>query len=160
VAVVIAALRPQPEQASGNELPTHSHMTTEFSPAGSRLVRSAVVSSSTLAAFAGAALLLAGCGGKGQAGAAGHGGPGGGAMPPMPVAVRVVRQQVVPVHVEAVGQAEGAKEVEVRARVGGILERRRYREGEPVRAGAPMFTIAARGPHHARSTASAKRRGG
>ncbi len=62
-------------------------------------------------------------------------------MPPMPVSVRVVQQQVVPVLVDAVGQAEGAKEVEVRARVGGIVLRRLYREGEPVRAGAPMFTI-------------------
>ncbi|MCW5633887.1 MAG: efflux RND transporter periplasmic adaptor subunit [Rubrivivax sp.] len=62
-------------------------------------------------------------------------------MPPMPVAVRVVQQQTVPVLVEAVGQAEGAKEVEVRARVGGVLQRWHYREGEPIRAGAPMFTI-------------------
>jgi membrane fusion protein (multidrug efflux system) len=62
-------------------------------------------------------------------------------MLPMPVAVRVVKQQTVPVFVEAVGQAEGAKEVEVRARVGGILQRQLYREGEPIRAGAPMFTI-------------------
>jgi membrane fusion protein, multidrug efflux system len=62
-------------------------------------------------------------------------------MPPMPVAVRVVQQQVVPIYAEAVGQAEGAKEVEVRARVGGIVQRRLYREGEPIRAGAPMFAI-------------------
>lgn len=87
------------------------------------------------------ATLLSACGG-GQAGG-GHGGPGGpgGAMPPMPVAVRVVQQQTVPVLVDAVGQAEGAKEVEVRARVGGVLLRQHYREGEPIRAGAPMFTI-------------------
>lgn len=92
-------------------------------------------------------LLIAACGGKSQPGAgAGHGGPGGpggpgGAMPPMPVSVLVVKQQVVPVLVDAVGQAEGAKEVEVRARVGGVLQRQAYREGEPIRAGAPMFTI-------------------
>ncbi|MFO1286934.1 MAG: efflux RND transporter periplasmic adaptor subunit [Rubrivivax sp.] len=59
----------------------------------------------------------------------------------MPVTVRTVQQQAVPITVEAVGQAEGAKEVEVRARVGGILQRQQYREGEPVRAGSPMFTI-------------------
>jgi membrane fusion protein (multidrug efflux system) len=87
------------------------------------------------------AAVLAACGGKGQgAGGGQHAGPGG-AMPPMPVSVRVVKQQVVPVLVEAVGQAEGAKEVEVRARVGGVLQRRLYREGEPIRAGAPMFAI-------------------
>lgn len=89
-----------------------------------------------------ALLLLAACGDKRPAaGAGGPGGPGGGAMPPMPVTVRTVQQQAVPVTVEAVGQAEGAKEVEVRARVGGVLQRQQYREGEPVRAGAPMFTI-------------------
>jgi membrane fusion protein (multidrug efflux system) len=88
------------------------------------------------------AALLAACGGKKPEGGAGHGGgPGGGAMPAMPVAVRVVQQQSVPVLIEAVGQAEGAKEVEVRARVGGVLQRLRYREGEPIRAGAPMFAI-------------------
>jgi membrane fusion protein (multidrug efflux system) len=40
-----------------------------------------------------------------------------------------------------VGQAEGSKEVEVRARVGGILQKRMYNEGEIVRAGAPLFQI-------------------
>lgn len=88
----------------------------------------------------GALLLLAACSDQRPA-AAGPGGPGGGAMPPMPVAVRTVQQQTVPIMVEAVGQAEGAKEVEVRARVGGVLQRQQYRDGEPVRAGAPMFTI-------------------
>ena len=89
-----------------------------------------------------AALLLLGACGKSQPdAAAGHGGPGGGQMPPMPVAVRVVQQQVVPVLVDVVGQAEGAKEVEVRARVGGVLQRLQYREGEPIRAGAPRFAI-------------------
>lgn len=89
------------------------------------------------------AALLSACGGGSGQGAGGHGGPGGpgGAMPPMPVTVRVVQQQTVPVLVDAVGQAEGAKEVEVRARVGGVLQRQHYREGEPIRAGAPMFSL-------------------
>lgn len=86
------------------------------------------------------ALLVVSCGKREPAAGAGHGAPGG-AMPPMPVSVRVVQQQVVPVLVDAVGQAEGAKEVEVRARVGGVLQRQSYREGEPIRAGAPMFAI-------------------
>lgn len=42
---------------------------------------------------------------------------------------------------EAVGQAEGQREVEVRSRVGGILLQRTYNEGEPVRAGQPLFRI-------------------
>jgi membrane fusion protein (multidrug efflux system) len=52
-----------------------------------------------------------------------------------------VAPQRVPIAVEAVGQIEGSKEVEVRARVSGILLKRLYREGELVRAGAPMFKI-------------------
>ena len=42
---------------------------------------------------------------------------------------------------EAVGQAEGQREVEVRARVGGILLQRSYKEGDPVRAGQTLFRI-------------------
>jgi membrane fusion protein (multidrug efflux system) len=59
----------------------------------------------------------------------------------MPVGVRVVSQQTVPVSIDAVGQAEGSKEVEVRARVGGLIERQTYREGERVAAGALLFKI-------------------
>jgi membrane fusion protein (multidrug efflux system) len=47
----------------------------------------------------------------------------------------------VPLEIQAIGQTEGLREVEVRARVGGILEKRLYREGEPVRAGQPLFEI-------------------
>jgi membrane fusion protein (multidrug efflux system) len=47
----------------------------------------------------------------------------------------------VPVAFDVVGQTEGAKEVEVRARVAGILQKQLYREGDTVRAGAPMFEI-------------------
>ena len=59
----------------------------------------------------------------------------------MPVAVRTVSLQAVPVLIEAVGQAEGSREVEVRARVAGLVERQLYKEGDRLRAGAPMFTI-------------------
>jgi membrane fusion protein (multidrug efflux system) len=62
-------------------------------------------------------------------------------MPPMPVTVRSVKLQAVPVLVDAVGQAEGSKEVEVHARVGGLIERQLYSEGDRVRAGAPLFAI-------------------
>ena len=62
-------------------------------------------------------------------------------MPAMPVAVRVVKQASVPVLVDAVGQAEGSKEVEVRARVTGLLQQQRYTEGDRVKAGAPLFSI-------------------
>ena len=96
------------------------------------------LTSSGLAA-SGLAVLLAGCGPS--APPPGAGGPPGGAMPAMPVAVRVVKQASVPVLVDAVGQAEGSREVEVRARVTGLLQQQRYTEGDRVKAGAPLFSI-------------------
>jgi len=62
-------------------------------------------------------------------------------MPPLVVQVRVMQEQVLPLTLEAVGQAEGSKQVEVRARVTGLIERQRYQEGEPVRAGAALYQI-------------------
>jgi membrane fusion protein (multidrug efflux system) len=47
----------------------------------------------------------------------------------------------VPVSFEAVGRTEGSREVQVRARVSGILERQLYSEGDAVPAGAPLFRI-------------------
>jgi membrane fusion protein (multidrug efflux system) len=91
------------------------------------------------AALGCSAALLAACGPSQPPASAG--GPPGGAMPPMPVTVRSVKLQTVPVLVDAVGQAEGSKEVEVRARVGGLIERQLYTEGDRVRAGAPLFAI-------------------
>src|SRR5689334_20596950 len=57
------------------------------------------------------------------------------APPPLAVAVKRVELQAVPLVLESVGQAEGSREVEVRARVSGILENRLYEEGTPVKAG-------------------------
>lgn len=59
----------------------------------------------------------------------------------IPVAVKHVQPQRVPIVLETVGQAEGSREVEVRARVSGILEKRLFTEGAPVRAGAVLFLI-------------------
>jgi membrane fusion protein (multidrug efflux system) len=64
----------------------------------------------------------------------------GGAMA-MPVTVVEVQPTTAPISAEAVAQTEGAKEVEIRARVGGILLKRLYEEGAPVKAGQPMFLI-------------------
>jgi membrane fusion protein, multidrug efflux system len=62
---------------------------------------------------------------------------------PAAVAVKVaqVAPQSVPVRFDVVGQTEGAKQVEVRARVQGILQKRLYNEGDAVRAGQPLFQI-------------------
>lgn len=94
-----------------------------------------------LAACAAVVASLAACGGD-QAPDASKKGPGAGGPPPaMPVTVVKVEQRRVPVALEAVGQAEGSREVEVRARVSGIVEKRAYSEGEPVKAGAVLFVI-------------------
>ncbi|HLW12976.1 MAG TPA: efflux RND transporter periplasmic adaptor subunit [Casimicrobiaceae bacterium] len=65
--------------------------------------------------------------------------------PPRPSAIPVkviqVAPQSVPIAFDVVGQTEGAKQVEVRARVAGILQKRLYHEGDAVRAGAPLFQI-------------------
>jgi len=88
--------------------------------------------------------VLAGCGRQAdaqQGGGHGPGGPGGGAPPAMPVAVVTARFSNVPVVIESVGRAEGSKEVEVRARVTGLIEQQRYHEGDRVKANAPLFLI-------------------
>jgi len=61
--------------------------------------------------------------------------PAGGGMPPPEVNAVTVQPHDVPVTFEYVGQTAGVREVEVRARVTGILERWNYREGAAVRAG-------------------------
>ena len=62
-------------------------------------------------------------------------------MPAMPVSVVTVVATSVPISTEAVAQTEGASEVEVRPRVGGILLKKMFVEGAPIKAGQPMFLI-------------------
>lgn len=81
----------------------------------------------------GGALILSACSG-GEA-------PKQAPMGPMPVTVIEVQPQNVPRTLEIMGQTEGAKETEVRARVGGILVKQFYQEGEPVKEGQPLFQI-------------------
>ena len=57
------------------------------------------------------------------------------------VTVLKVAPQPVPIDFEAVGRTEGSREIQVRARVAGILEQQLYSEGELVKAGAPLFRI-------------------
>jgi membrane fusion protein (multidrug efflux system) len=59
----------------------------------------------------------------------------------VPVTVQKVELQRVPISLDAVGQAEGSREVEVRSRVSGILEKRLYTEGAPVGAATTLFVI-------------------
>lgn len=67
--------------------------------------------------------------------------PPPGAGMTMPVSVIEVQPTSVPISTETVAQTEGAKEVEIRPRVGGILLKRMYEEGVAVREGQAMFLI-------------------
>lgn len=80
--------------------------------------------------------VLAACkGGQNQPAAAG-------ATPPPPeVAIVTVTPRTIPVTFEYVGQTAGIDEVEVRARVSGILLQWNYQEGRTVRRGQSLFTI-------------------
>ncbi|HEY4367582.1 MAG TPA: efflux RND transporter periplasmic adaptor subunit [Steroidobacteraceae bacterium] len=61
--------------------------------------------------------------------------------PPPEVAVQAVDQGAVPLDLTYTARTVGSREVEVRARVGGILLKRRFEEGSRVREGQPMFLI-------------------
>ncbi len=78
--------------------------------------------------------LLAACG-KGQEGQGFHG------FPPAEVTTLTLAPRMIPVTYEYVGQTTGSKEVEVRARVTGILQRKLFEEGAPVKAGQVLFVI-------------------
>lgn len=69
------------------------------------------------------------------------GGPPHGAMPPAQVSVITVEKRDVPVRYEYVAQTAGYREVEVRARVTGIMQKRGYKEGAAVKKGQSLFTI-------------------
>lgn len=76
----------------------------------------------------------------GQEKGGGHG-PAGGGMPPAEVYAVTVAPQTLPVAFEYVGQTAGSREVEVRARVTGILLKRNFEEGMRVKKGQSLFTI-------------------
>ena len=92
-----------------------------------------VRSASGLAVSCAAGLLL-------SAASYAQGAPGK-APPPLPVSVIEAASVTLPNIIEATGQAEGAKEAEVRSRVGGILVKRLYEEGAWVEEGQPLFQI-------------------
>lgn len=82
-------------------------------------------------------LILAACGKQSPE----HGANVAASPPAIPVTVKRVQPQRIPLALEAVGQAEGSRDVEIRARVGGILEKRLYTEGDAVKAGQTLFVI-------------------
>jgi len=82
-------------------------------------------------------VLLVGCGEADQTAGAGE----MPMMPAMPVTVIEAKSEPVPALIISVGQTEGSKDVEVHARIAGILTQQRYKEGDRVKAGAVLFTI-------------------
>ncbi|MGQ0547072.1 MAG: efflux RND transporter periplasmic adaptor subunit [Betaproteobacteria bacterium] len=68
-------------------------------------------------------------------------GAGGGMPPPAEVNAVTVSPRSLPVAFEYVGQTAGSREVEVRARVTGILLKRNFEEGARVKKGQSLFSI-------------------
>jgi membrane fusion protein (multidrug efflux system) len=73
----------------------------------------------------------------------GNQGPGGhgGGMPPAAVSTMTVQPKAVLAPFEYTGQTAGSREVEVRARVRGILVSRNFTEGGIVKQGQSLYTI-------------------
>src|SRR3954469_22223225 len=86
------------------------------------------------------ALALAACSPSNGSDKKGAGHPGMG-MPAPEVSVVTVAPKTVPVSFEYVGQTAGSREVEVRARVTGILQKRNFDEGAPVKQGQSLYNI-------------------
>jgi membrane fusion protein (multidrug efflux system) len=81
------------------------------------------------------AAVLAACS-KADGANAAAGGP-----PPAPVTVLKVAAADLPAAYEYVGQTAGSRDIEVRARVDGILLKRNFTEGAPVRKGQSLYTL-------------------
>src|SRR5512138_2062686 len=69
------------------------------------------------------------------------GGPAGMGMPPTEVVTTTVEPRSLPLTFEYTGQTAGSRDVEVRARVAGILLKRNFEEGKPVRQGQSLYLI-------------------
>lgn len=63
------------------------------------------------------------------------------AAPPPPVTVEIAKSGPMPLNLEYSGRAAGYREVQVRAQVGGILQKRTYEEGRLVKQGQVLFQI-------------------
>src|SRR6476620_556100 len=88
-----------------------------------------------LAVVLGLAPWLAGCGKDGANAAPAP------ASNAVPVTVKKMAFEKVPLSVDAVGRAEGSREVEIRALVTGILDKRLFEEGAALPAGATLYQI-------------------
>lgn len=62
-------------------------------------------------------------------------------VPPPVVSVMTVERSDMPLTMEYTGQTAGFQEAEVRAQVSGIIKKKSYKEGMPVKAGQVLFVI-------------------
>jgi len=81
--------------------------------------------------FAAAVVLLGGC----------KKAPPEAQRPPVDVTIVTVEQKATPVDFDFTAQTESSREVEIRARVEGFLDKRMYTEGALVKAGQTMFVM-------------------
>ncbi|HFC1117596.1 TPA: multidrug efflux RND transporter periplasmic adaptor subunit MtrC [Neisseria gonorrhoeae] len=85
------------------------------------------------------ALALSSCGKGGDAAQGGQ--PAGREAPAPVVGVITVHPQTVALTVELPGRLESLRTADVRAQVGGIIQKRLFQEGSYVRAGQPLYQI-------------------
>jgi RND family efflux transporter MFP subunit len=116
---------------SASHLPYPAYPAYPASPARQRSARLLAVPAALPAALALAAL---GCSEEKKA-----------PPPPPPAAVGfvTVEKRDVTLYIEAVGSIDGYVNADIRARVRGYLEKQLYKDGGPVTAGQPLFTIEA-----------------
>ncbi len=62
-------------------------------------------------------------------------------MPPAPVTVQQITVSDIPLQFEYAGRTAGSREVEIRPRVSGIIQKRAYVEGQRVKQGTVLFKI-------------------
>lgn len=85
------------------------------------------------------ALALSSCGKADEAAQGGQ--PAGREAPAPVVGVVTVHPQTVALTVELPGRLESLRTADVRAQVGGIIQKRLFQEGSYVRAGQPLYQI-------------------
>ena len=119
-------------------MPTKPVKQTSSCSRARRLRAGALHAAVVLGSIAAASVMLIGCGPdvSHAQGAAGHGGP-----PPAAVAVLSMAASNLAMNYEYVGQTAGSRDVEVRARVAGILLKRNFTEGGNVKKGQSLYSL-------------------
>lgn len=110
-------------------------MTRKPAPAKENRILSRRTQQAAVLVAAFGALTLAACGKAPEAA------PGGMFGGPAAVSALTVQPETLPLTLEYAAQTQGSREVEVRARVTGIVLQRNYAEGGKVKAGQSLFTI-------------------